>query len=122
MAVVEAVLVVRVLLHRHLSDEEERHEARRGETGHRLPHRRHARRKRVADLTLQRGLERRDDGDDRVRDLRALGELLQKRGGQTPLELVLEDACRNRDAPCLWGVERVSATEPCEGRNRGERR
>ena len=73
------------------------------------------RRERVADLALQRGLERGNDRNDGVRDLRALGELLQERGGQTPLELVLEDGGRDGDAPGL--CERPAEREERQGRS-----
>lgn len=100
-ALAQAVRLVRRLVHRHLAHEEERHEARGREADHRLPDGREARRERLAHLELEGLLEVADERDGGVRDLHALGELRDELGREAPAQLVLEDARRDGDAPCL---------------------
>ena len=93
--------LVHLRVQREALHEQRREEPERCDPDHHPPHDDEALCERVFDLAAEGLFERRDHGDDRVRDRHAAGELFDERRGEFLAELGLEDGGADGDAPYL---------------------
>ena len=93
--------LVRLHVHRHLTEQRHAEQPRSGHTGHNEPHDAQAVRERRADLGAQGLVEGGDGRDGGVREGDACGKALDEGFRETFVQLVLEDGSADGDAPDL---------------------